>query len=321
MNALAIDVRQLTRTYPEHRSKRLGTSHRYALNKLNLEIPRGEVHGLLGPNGAGKTTLCKILSTSLLPSDGEAYVFGNHVVKGAKKIRDQVGVVYGGDRGLYDRLTVWQNLDYWASLYGLSKRTAKARIAYLLESVGLNKYQKSRVETLSRGMKQRLHLARGLIGDPELIIFDEPTAGMDPLAVKAFRDFVDQLKNANKTLLITTHDLAEAEQMCSRISLIDRGKAIATESPANLAKLTKRSPKIEASHVSTNTINALERINGVGHIDREEGRIIVQTDDDIAVEAVIRTLLDANIHSIRTIEPSLQDVYFELIGDRGLDVR
>src|SRR5436189_1793843 len=171
---LAVEVRDIGRVYTTRR--RITVT---ALDGVSLSIPSGEVHGLLGPNGAGKTTLVKILSTVLLPTSGRASVCGHDVVGDTKAVRPLIGIVFGGERGLYTRLTARQNLEYWGALYRLSGREIKRRSVALLERMGLTDRADQRVEEFSRGMKQRLHLARGLMGDAKVLFLDEPTTGMD----------------------------------------------------------------------------------------------------------------------------------------------
>jgi ABC-type Na+ transport system ATPase subunit NatA len=161
------------------RVKDAGQSDVVALRGVPLTIPAGEVHGLLGPNGAGKTTLCKILATILTPTAGSASVGGHDVVAEADLVRRQLGLVLGGDRGLYTGLTSIQNLAFWAAMYGIGRRETGDRIAEVVSQVGFDDVT-LKVERFSRGMKQRLHLARGLLAQPVVLILDEPTIGMDP---------------------------------------------------------------------------------------------------------------------------------------------
>ena len=147
----------------------------------------------------------------LLPTQGHARVHGHDVVDETKAVRPLIGIVFGGERGLYWRLTGRQNLEYWAALYKLSARETRARAQRLIERVGLTERADERVETYSRGMKQRLHLARGLIGDAKVLFLDEPTTGMDPLAGREFRALIAELKDEGRTILLATHDMVEAE--------------------------------------------------------------------------------------------------------------
>lgn len=204
-----------------------------ALDGLDLSVAQGSVHGLLGPNGAGKTTLCKILSTTLLPTAGRASILGHDVAADTQAVRRSIGIVLGGDRGLYGRLTARQNLELWGALYGLYGRNLRTRVAELLEEVGLTDRADDKVNGFSRGMKQRLHLARGLVGDPRVLLLDEPTTGMDPVAANSFRDFVARLKAEGRTVLLTTHDMAQAEAICDEVTLIDRGRVLTSGDPAD----------------------------------------------------------------------------------------
>lgn len=219
MNALHAE--SLTRTFT---SKRSGT--RVALDSVDLTLPIQGVHALLGPNGAGKTTLCRIASTVLLPSSGTAQVMGHDVVTEARTVRRLIGIVFGGDRGLYDRLTARENLQFWCSMHGLRRQETKTRTAELLDRLGLSSRRDDRVETFSRGMKQRLHLARGLVSDPGLLILDEPTVGMDPISAREFRSLIKELRDEGRTVLLTTHDLAEAEALAETVTMIDRGAVL-----------------------------------------------------------------------------------------------
>ena len=233
----AVCIRELHRSYPGPRARRGRTEPTEALQGIDLDIAQGEVHGLLGPNGAGKTTLCRILSTVLLPSSGSVRVFGYDITRHTAAIRRRLGVVFGGDKGLYPRLTGRQNLHFWAGLYGLDRRQAREVSERLLERVGLSERAGERVERYSRGMRQRLHLARGLVGDPALLLLDEPTAGMDPVAALRFRALVAELRDEGRTLLLATHNMPEAEQLCDRVTVIDRGRVLTTGPPKRLGPL------------------------------------------------------------------------------------
>jgi ABC-2 type transport system ATP-binding protein len=230
----AVCVRELRRSYSPARTWRGRGEPIEALRGLDLDIARGEIHGLLGPNGAGKTTLCRILATVLLPSSGSVQVLGYDVIRQATSVRRSIGVVFGGDKGLYPRLTGRQNLRFWAALHGLSPAEGRAVSKRLLQRVGLSERADERVEGYSRGMRQRLHLARGIVGDPALVLLDEPTSGMDPVAAIEFRTFVTELRDEGRTLLLATHNMAEAEQLCDRVTLIDQGCALASGSPQRL---------------------------------------------------------------------------------------
>ena len=203
---------------------------------VSFNVRRGELFGLLGPNGAGKTTTVKILSTILLPTSGSASILGLDVVKQTQAVRERIGFTFGGARGLYTRLSASDNLRYFAELYGLDPAVTGKRISELLELVGLAKRSDDRVETYSSGMQQRLHLARALLHDPELIFLDEPTVGIDPVGARELRKTVKELVARGKTILLTTHYMAEAEELCDRIAIINKGRIIALDTPAALKK-------------------------------------------------------------------------------------
>jgi len=292
-----------------------------ALDGVSLSIPAGEVHGLLGPNGAGKTTLVKILSTVLLPTSGRALVCGHDVVAATKSVRPLIGIVFGGERGLYTRLSARQNLEYWGALYRLSGVQIKERSAALLERVGLTDRADQRVEEFSRGMKQRLHLARGLMGDARVLFLDEPTTGMDPLAAREFRTLIGELKGEGRTILLTTHDMVEAETVCDRVSLIDRGRILATETPRSLGTLISRFQRIDVEGAPPELLAAIERTPGVSSVSLQpDGSTRVEVNEEGATGTVLRLLVDAGVTSVRTSLPGLEEVYVQVIGERGLTI-
>ncbi len=292
-----------------------------ALDGVSLTIPVGEVHGLLGPNGAGKTTLVKILSTVLLPTDGRALVCGHDVVTETKAVRPLIGIVFGGERGLYTRLSARQNLEYWGALYRLSGAEIKERSAMLLERVGLTDRADQRVEEYSRGMKQRLHLARGLMGDARVLFLDEPTTGMDPLAAREFRTLIGELKGEGRTILLTTHDMVEAETVCDRVTLIDRGRILATETPRTLGSLISRFQRIDIDGGADRLIADIELIPGVSSVAvQPDGSIRIEVNEEGTTAVVLKQLVDAGVTSVKTSLPSLEEVYVQMIGERGLTV-
>ena len=177
-----------------------------------------------GPNGAGKTTTIKMLITLLIPTSGTARVLGHDVVKDAKWVRQRIGYVFGGDRGLYERLSALDNLRYFAELYGVDPKVQRTRIHELLELVGLDGREKERVEGYSRGMRQRLHIARGILHDPPVVFLDEPSIGVDPVGARELRSMIAGLRDAGKTVLLTTHYMFEADELCDRIAVVARGR-------------------------------------------------------------------------------------------------
>src|SRR3954469_25272238 len=233
--AAVVDARDLKRTYKTSTGifKR-GSLEVEAVRGVSFEIGEGELFGLLGPNGAGKTTTIKMLITLLIPTSGQASVLGYDVVKDAREVRKRIGYVFGGDRGLYERLSALDNLRYFSELYGVPPREQRARIAQLLELVGLTGREQERVEGYSRGMRQRLHIARGLLHDPDVLFLDEPSIGIDPIGARELRATIASLTDVGKTVLLTTHYMFEADLLCDRIAVIRKGEIVAEGTPAAL---------------------------------------------------------------------------------------
>src|SRR5687768_10694327 len=314
----AVEVDEITRVFEPRRRR---GNRVVALDEVSLAIPEGEIHGLLGPNGAGKTTLVKILSTVLVPTSGRAFVLGHDVVAETKAVRPRIGIVFGGERGLYWRLTGRQNLEYWGALYRLPTRLGRKRAQDLLERVGLADRADQRVEEYSRGMKQRLHLARGLIGDAQVLFLDEPTTGMDPLAAREFRRLIAELKAEGRTILLTTHDMVEAENVSDRVTLIDHGKVLATETPRTLGTLISRFQRIDVEGVSAELLGELDALPGVSSVERRhDGAARIEVNEEGATSEVLRRLVGGGVTSVQTTLPSLEEVYVQAIGERGLEL-
>ncbi|MFI9842487.1 ABC transporter ATP-binding protein [Nonomuraea sp. NPDC051941] len=313
-----IDIKGLTRTFIK------GTSEVAALREINLSVPAGEVHGLLGPNGAGKTTLCRILSTVLLPTSGVVRVSGHDVTTHAAQVKLSIGIVFGGDRGLYERLTTRQNLDFWAALYGLSASARSRRVDALLERVGLSERARDKAHTLSRGMKQRLHLARGLVSEPAVLILDEPTVGMDPVSARDFRTLVRELRTGGRTILMTTHDMAEAAALSDRVSLIDHGRLVLTERPDAVGSWVTSHERLDVRGVPEPVqadLIAARGVLSVTDLDAgQRGALRIETENTEATRAVLRRLVEAGVTEIAFSRPDLEEVYLHLVGSRGMAV-
>lgn len=220
MMKAVIEVKQLSRSF----STKEGT--KCAVENISFSVYTGQIFGLLGPNGAGKSTTIKMLTTLLLPSSGEVTVLGHDVYQEEAKIRPRIGLLYGGEHGLYWQLSGRDNLRFFASLFKLHKKEIEERIDYWLERVGLEKDQYQLVSKYSKGMKQRLHIARAMMHDPELIFMDEPTLGLDPQGTLDLRQIIKDLKKKGKTIILTTHDMEEAEELCDQISFIMDGRLV-----------------------------------------------------------------------------------------------
>jgi len=207
-----------------------------AVNGISFNVPQGQIFGLIGPNGAGKTTTIKMMTTLLTPSKGSISIFGLDITKSYKEIQKRINFIYGGERSLYWRLSARDNLIYFADLYSVPKELMKNRIEELIVLVGLEKVADNKVETYSKGMKQRLQIARALINNPDIIFMDEPTIGLDPTATMLLHDIILDLKGQGKTIILTTHYMAEAESLCDQIAFINDGKILDIDSPINHIK-------------------------------------------------------------------------------------
>ena len=318
----AIEVDGLCRTYRSRtgivRRKRAEVQ---ALRGISFAVERGELFGLLGPNGAGKTTTIKILATLLLPTSGSARVLGFDPARNPGAVRRRIGHVFGGDRGLYDRLSALDNLRYFADLYRVPVREKRGRIAELLELVGLEGRERERVETYSRGMRQRLHIARGLLHDPEVLFLDEPTIGLDPVGAREVRETIGSLRRQGKTILLTTHYMYEADELCQRMAVIADGAFVAHGTSAELkARVLDRTViEIETFGVPDATVERLRRLEGVASVateTRDQSEVVLVSSRIGAelVQALLRELDGTTVGKVIAREPTLEDAYVELVG-------
>jgi ABC-2 type transport system ATP-binding protein len=292
-----------------------------AVRGVSFEIQQGELFGLLGPNGAGKTTTIKMLITLLIPTKGTARVLGHDVVKEAREVRKRIGYVFGGERGVYERLSGYDNLRYFAELYAVPPKEIRPRIDYLLELVGLKGREQERAEGYSRGMKQRLHIARGLLHDPPVVFLDEPTIGLDPVGARELRATIASLADAGKTILLTTHYMFEADALCDRIAVINRGEIVAEGTPADLKRGVAEGTvvEVEVFGVPEGTLERVRVLPGVltaSVEEREQAQmLIVQTQADVELTQTILGHLDgANVGRISRREPTLEDAYVSLVS-------
>ncbi|MEU4423113.1 ABC transporter ATP-binding protein [Actinoplanes sp. NPDC024001] len=292
-----------------------------AVRGVDLTVRRGELFGLLGPNGAGKTTTIKMLNTLLIPTAGTARICGFDVVTRTREVRRRIGYVFGGDRGLYDRLSALDNLRYFAELYGVPPHQQKPAIAELLELVGLTGREHERVEGYSRGMRQRLHIARGLLHDPDVLFLDEPSIGVDPVAARELRRTVAGLAANGTTVVLTTHYMAEADELCDRIAVIADGRIQALGTPAELRRRAdgRRVVEVEAYGVPDSAISALRGLPGVRETAVEERGTLqlltVQSDAHLDVQGdVLRELAGVRLGRVNSREPTLEDAYVAIVN-------
>jgi ABC-2 type transport system ATP-binding protein len=319
----AIEADGLRRTYKTHTGTiRRKTKEIEAVRGVSFAIEPGELFGLLGPNGAGKTTTIKMLITLLIPTAGRARVLGFDVVEDAREVRKRIGYVFGGERGVYERLSGYDNLRYFAELYGVPARQQKRRIEELLELVDLKGREHERAEGYSRGMKQRLHVARGLLHDPEVLFLDEPTIGLDPVGARELRSTIATLTAAGKTILLTTHYMFEADALCDRIAVISQGSIVAEGTPAELKRGVGQGSvvEIEVYGIADETVARVRELRGVAAVAVEErGQaqvLVVQTRPSVELtQAILGHLDGADVGRISRREPTLEDAYVALVTE------
>jgi ABC-2 type transport system ATP-binding protein len=318
----AIELDQIFRRYRTRTGVfRKHTEETEAVRGVSLTVGQGEMFGLLGPNGAGKTTLIKILTTLLLPTSGSARVLGFDVVTHTTEVRKRIGYAFGGDRGLYDRLSAADNLRYFAELYGVPPREQSQRIGYLLELVALNDRRRERVQGFSRGMRQRLHIARGLLHDPPVVFLDEPSIGLDPVVARSLRNTISGLTAVGKTVLLTTHYMYEADDLCDRIAILREGSIIAEGTPAALKSRSTDGNRldIEVTDISLEAAQKVRNIPGVrsATIDYQPQipLLVVRSETSVEVtSAVLHCLTGFTIKSVLPRTYTLEDAYVELVG-------
>ncbi|MHA1834711.1 MAG: ATP-binding cassette domain-containing protein [Candidatus Baldrarchaeia archaeon] len=330
-------VRDLVKNYTTYLRKGFFKREKKIVNALkgiSFTVNKGEVFGLLGPNGAGKTTTVKILSTLLLPDGGEAKILGYDVVKEAAKVRKVIGVSLTVEKGFFWKLTGRENLIYFGMLYGMNGPLLKRKVEEILDLVGLNHLGAADklYEEYSLGMKARLSIARALITDPEVLILDEPTLGLDPPSARTLRELLVKIAHEKgKTVLVTTHNMFEAEIMCDRIAIINEGKIIALDTVENLKRSVANNVALEIfaflpANVPVKSI--IEAIKGktgiVSDAFAENGGfriklVIPPTESDEITSKVLKILHEykCSVKKVEVKEPSLEDVFIQLTGKSG----
>jgi ABC-2 type transport system ATP-binding protein len=258
-----------------------------------------------------------------MPTSGTARVLGHDVVREANAIRARIGFIFGGERGLYWRLSGIDNLRYFASLYHMDPDVTRRRIPALLEQVGLQDRGQERVEGYSRGMKQRLHIARALLHDPEILFLDEPTLGLDPVGARDLRQMIADLQEAGKTILLTTHYMFEADLLCQRIAVINKGHIIAQGSPQTLKGLVQDLSVIEIEVYGV-ADEVLERLRAQPYVDtvvteardQRQALLIQSPQGSEVVSRILRVLDGVQVDKVTVREPTLEDAYVRLVkGD------
>jgi ABC-2 type transport system ATP-binding protein len=290
-----------------------------AVDGLNLKVHQGEIFGLLGPNGAGKTTTAGILTTRVVPTSGAAFVAGIDVRKHPALVKQVSGIV--SQQNTLDRqLTVWENLYFHGRLFGINAKESRRRADELLDRFSLSKWSKASVYALSGGMAQRLMVARAIFHRPAVLFLDEPTAGLDPQSRLALWDMLGELNQTGQTVVLTTHYMEEADALCARVAIMDHGKVLALDTPANLKKSTGADTivTIKVSSDGDTLAKALERdIAGVVSTRVVENIVTMQVEGaDRLVPRVVNVAEAAHVEilDLAVAEPSLETVFINLTG-------
>jgi len=293
-----------------------------AVDGLSFEVEPGEIYGLLGPNGAGKTTAMRLLSALLRPTSGTAVVAGFSVLDEPREVRARIGILTEVP-GLYPRLTPAEYLDFFAQVHGQRQKALRAaRVEELLTLVGLWDRRRSMMRTFSKGMQQRVAIARTLIQDPQVLLFDEPTAALDPEAARNVRDYVRDLAAVRRrTVLLCTHNLFEAEQLCHRLSIIQAGHQVAQGTPAALKARVATTCVLRVAARSPALLERLAAVPGVDAVTPDgPGTITYRTHSPSdANPAVVRAAvaIGADVLSLSEAASSLEDAYLSLIAETG----
>jgi ABC-2 type transport system ATP-binding protein len=308
-------MRTVLRT--EKLTKRFGSLT--AVNGVDLEVREGEVFGYLGPNGAGKTTTLRLLCALIAPTSGTAEVAGFRLGRDDTKIRAAVGILTE-QPGMYERQSAWDNLVFFGTLYGLHRATAHAQAERFLRLMGLWERRSESVATFSRGMKQKMAIARSALHEPRILFLDEPTTGLDPDAAKTVREFIVALRGEGRTVFLCTHNLDEADRLCDRIAFF-RHKVIRIDTPDQLrAELYGRATEFRLlPHPRPEDLVRVKAVPGVRDAHLENGSIIVQTPDPHSTNPLlVRALVEggAEIAFVTERKPHLEEVYLRIVEGR-----
>jgi ABC-2 type transport system ATP-binding protein len=326
----AIETIDLIRTYKARKKRGAasgGSGLLTALAGVSLEVQPGELFGLLGPNGAGKTTLIKILTTLLSPTSGVARVDGLDVVTRAGAIRERINMVSGGETSGYGLLTVRENLWLFSQLYGVPSGEAKRRIDAMLDVVGLGDRADTKISQLSTGLRQKMNFCRGFITDAKVLFLDEPTLGLDVSAARAIRAFVRRWvgERAGRTLLLTTHYLHEADELCDRLAIIDHGRVLACDTPAGLKRRVQQNRVFEitlaAGRDGWEEVGKLPGVQRATVTPQPGGTALkLELVEEAVIGSVVQHLAGRGGHilTLRQREPTLEEVFLSLVG-RPLD--
>jgi len=310
MSSIAISCNNMTRIIGDIR----------AVDSLSLEIPAGIVFGFLGPNGAGKTTTIRLLLGLINPTEGSAEVLGFDSRTHSQKIRNGCGALLEHS-GLYERLSAEDNLEYYGRIWKLDKPQRTGRIKELLTHLGLWERKHEQIRGWSRGMKQKLAVARALLHKPSLVFLDEPTAGLDPVASSALRDdLAGIVEREGTTVFLTTHNLQEAEKFCTQVGVINKGKLLACGPPDSLCSENNTDRLVIVGHnFSSEAIDDLNKMDEIMSVSIENGRMIIQHERAAPAAPVVNLLVGkgVRIEEVRKGKASLEETFLALLQEEG----
>lgn len=305
--SLSIEARDLTKYYGDF----------LAVDHISFDVEMGEIFGFLGPNGAGKSTTIRMLTGISLPSAGTAKILGYDIVRNPVEAQALMGIV-PDISNIYTALTAWQNLDFTGKLYGIPRDKREEKNRELLERFELYERKDDKVEDFSRGMRRKVCIAMALVNDSKVLYLDEPTSGLDVKSVRSIRDLVRSLNEEGLTVFLTTHNMEEANSMCDRIAIINRGKVAAIDTPEKLKGAMRRSQVIELSiEGNDHDLTQIQDMNGVIEVQKRGDKYRIRTSSPKETLRALCGLIeneDLNVVSLNTLGSSLEDAFMELTG-------
>ncbi len=305
---IAIDVKNLSKSYGNLK----------AVDNINFQVPKNEIFGFLGPNGAGKTTTTRMLTGVFPPDSGDISVCGFDIINNTLQAKMKMGVVPELANAYMD-LTAIENILFMAQMYGITGKKVKSKAKNLLDTFGLIERKDNKIKQFSKGMKQRVIICMALINEPEILFLDEPTSGLDVQSRRLIRKEIKRLNKEGTSVFLTTHNINEANQLCDRIAIMNKGKIAAIDSPENLKNEFKKSQSVEVSF-KNKKIPDLKNLDSVNHVEKRGDKYKLYTSDpSLVVEEIIEIIKDKDIkiNSIRTIGPELEEVFVSLTGGEG----
>ncbi len=306
----AIEVRGLTKKFGDF----------VAVDNISFDVNEKEIFGFLGPNGAGKSTTIRMLCTLARPTAGEAKVAGYDLLKESDKVRASIGLV-SEKMIMYERLTAAENLRFFGNLYGMPKRRLEERIDELLKLVDMYRWKDAQIGTFSTGMKQRINVIRALLTEPKIIFMDEPTLGLDPQTTLSIRQIIRDINKNGTTVILTTHAMLEAETLSERVAIIDHGRIVALDTPANLKKLVKDAEmtifSVRIPNLTPSLVEKVRKLDCVAAMDQPDAYDLkISAKGSEGLDRIIDTIRHegGNITMINTNEPTLEDVFLSVTG-------